>query len=92
MLIKEQIGALTFTPEVKRVTFNGSQVREFRDTMEKMLAVIEAAKALRDDYEAYEYNGATKKYDLPCHEPQILERFDNALALVLDRHAPQEKT
>ena len=53
MLITEQIGALTFTPEVKRVTFNGSQVREFRDTMEKMLAVIEAAKAFKRVVPAY---------------------------------------
>ena len=46
MLIEKQIGALTFTPEVKRVTFNGSQVREFRDTMEKMLAVVEEVRQI----------------------------------------------
>ena len=43
MNIQEQIGMLTFTPEVKRITFNSGQVKDLRDTMEKLLAVYEAA-------------------------------------------------
>ena len=61
MLIEKQIGALTFTPEVKRVTFNGSQVREFRDTMEKMLAVAEAAQAWLDSEDDDEEYFAVRK-------------------------------
>ena len=43
MNIQEQIGMLTFTPEVKRITFNSEQVKDLRDTMKKLLAVYEAA-------------------------------------------------
>ncbi len=44
MNIQKQIGMLTFTPEVKRITFNSGQVRDLRDTLSRLSSENERLK------------------------------------------------
>ena len=46
----------------------------------KLKKIAEAAIEMRHDYEEYKYNRETGKYDDPCHDVEILQRMDEALA------------
>lgn len=47
--IEEQIGMLTFTPLVRRITFNAQQVSDLKDTMQAMLDVVGVADKSYDE-------------------------------------------
>ena len=49
--------------------------------IEKLEAVVDAAKEIADDYEAYESRGdCSGIYDVPVHDVQILAKWKAALA------------
>ena len=56
-------------------------IREADDEIERLEAVVDAAKEIADDYEAYESRGdCSGIYDVPVHDVQILAKWKAALA------------
>jgi len=53
---------------------------EAADRLEKHMAVVEAARAMADDYEAYDYNSVTGKWDRPLFPEGILRKWKRTLA------------
>lgn len=77
---------------IKRIAADSAELlRAFRDENKRLQAVVDAAKEMRDDYEAYSYNTVTKKYDVPQHNVRILKAFNVAYNGALAKPDSQEQ-